>query len=71
MLDSFTDISDRELDAAVRDFRSHHPHCGQVITHGYLNSIGIHVQRYRVRESIARVDPLGSLLHRRQPVTIL
>lgn len=68
-LDSFTDVSDRELDAAVRDFRSRHPHCGQVITHGYLNSVGIHVQRYRVRESIARIDPLGSLLHRRQPVT--
>ena len=54
---SFTDISDEELDAAVRNFRRSHPHCGQVITQGYLNSIGISVQRYRVRNSIARVDP--------------
>jgi hypothetical protein len=53
----------------VRDFRRHHPHSGQVITLGYLNSIGIHVQRYRIRGSIARVDPLGSLLHRHQPIT--
>lgn len=68
-MDSFTDISDQELDAAVRVFRRRHPHSGQVITYGYLNSMGIHVQRYRVRGAIARVDPLGSLLHRRQPVT--
>ena len=36
---------------------------------GHLESISIHVQRYRIRESMHCVDPLGSLLHRRQPIT--
>lgn len=69
LADPFTDISDQELDCVVRDFQNRHPNSGQVLTHGYLNSIGIHVQRYRVRGSIARVDPLGPLLRRRQPIT--
>lgn len=34
---------------------------------GYLESLSIHVQRYR--KSMHRVVPLGSFLHRRQPIT--
>lgn len=67
----FTDISDISLDDLVRDFHHRYPHSGQAMLQGYLYGIGVYVQRYHVRASVARVDPLGSCLHRRQPVVFL
>ncbi len=66
---SFTNISDNDLDGIVRIFRHRHPHSGQSMLQGHLSSIDVHVQRQRIRASISRVDPLGSVLHRQQPVS--
>ncbi len=68
-MSKYCDIADSALDSIVRDFRHNHPHAGQVVIQGYLTSTGVCVQRYRIRKSISRVDPLGSFLHCRQPVT--
>ncbi len=65
----YSDISDSDLDGIVRDITHRHRHTGQTLMQGHLSSIGIHVQRYRIRDSLHRVDPLGSILRRRQPIT--
>ena len=54
----FTDITDAELDGLVQQFMLEH---GSLIEwsmiSGHLKSLGLRVQRQRVRESIVRVDP--------------
>lgn len=66
---SFVDISDNDLDSLVRSFHHNHPQSGVCMLQGYLNSIGTHVQRERVRGSLSRVDPLGSVLRRHQTIS--
>ena len=65
----YTDISDGDLDRIVLEFQQRHPHSGQTLVQGYLCSIGIHIQRHRIRSAISRVDCLGSVFCCRQPVT--
>ena len=68
----YTPISDDQLDAVVRDFVSNFPTAGQKTLAGHLSTLGYRIQRFRVRESLYRVDPLGvqqrsrRLLHRRK-----
>ena len=38
------------------------PNCGHRMMQAHLRSLGICIQRYRVRESLIRVDPVGSAL---------
>ena len=65
----YSDISDAALDAIVRDIRHRHPHSGQSMIQGMLTAMGYLLQRYRVRESLQRIDPLGNLLRRHQPIS--
>ena len=58
-MSKYSDVSGSALDCIVREFRHSHPHAGKVIIQGYLNSTGLCIQRYRIRESIFCVDPLG------------
>ena len=66
-----TEISDSDLDIITADFVHHFPNSGQNSYDGYLRGKGIKIQRYRVRESLSRVDPMGvqrrlrRALHRR------
>ena len=68
----YSAISDNELDALVEDFVSNFPTAGQKTLAGHLSAMGYRIQRYRVRESLYRVDPWGvwersrRLLHRRK-----
>ena len=57
-LTKFSDISDDELDSVTSQFQWDHPNCGQQLILGHLRDRGISVQRYRLRESVARTDPL-------------
>ena len=66
---SFTVISDAELDVIVRRYQDAHPHSGQSILLGHLLSIGIRVQRHRVRSSMDRVDPLRKELRWHQTIS--
>ena len=55
----YTDISDSELDDLAIRYKSTHPHDGERMLIGYLRSQNVHVQRWRIRQSILRVDPEG------------
>ena len=61
-LETFSDISDSDLDDIVGRFHHGSRNIGQAMIQGLLLQQGIHVQRYRVRESIARTDPIGRSL---------
>ena len=65
----YSDITDRELDNIVGSLRRRHPHSGQNMIQGMLTGMGHFLQRYRVRESLQRVDPLSCLLRRHQPIS--
>ena len=68
-LTRYNDISDDELDGIISQFQSDYPNCGQQLILGHLRDKGISVQRYRLRESIARTDPLRRLVRWHQVVS--
>ena len=60
---SFSKLYDDELDKVVRGYiREHGATSGQVYLTGYLRSLGLRVQRRRVRECLARLDPQNRAL---------
>ena len=65
------DIRDDELDQIVSQFVSAFPTSGQNFLDGYLKAHGYRFQRWRIRDSLLRVDPWGieqrsrRILHRR------
>lgn len=69
---SYSDISDCELDIFTGQFVKMHPFSGQRSLEGYLRSLGLRIQRYKLRNSLMRVDPSGVCerlrrsLHRRK-----
>jgi len=62
-LQQFSVISDREIDEIIRDYMSRHG-CttGEPFMSGYFRSLGMHVQRWRIRAAINRVDPRNTAL---------
>ena len=65
----YTDISDNDLDGLIGSIRQRHPHSGQSLIQGLLLSANVHVQRYRIRGALHRIDPLGAILRRNEPIT--
>ena len=69
---SYSDVSDFELDIFTKQFVAMHPFSGQRSLEGYLRSLGLRIQRYKLRNSLMRVDPSGvcdrlrQSLHRRK-----
>ena len=67
----YTDIADPDLDYIVTNFVLRFPSAGQKTLEGFLRSQGFRIQRWRIRESLLRVDPWGveqrsrRILHRR------
>jgi hypothetical protein len=62
-MSGFNQLSDVELDKLVKDFISNHGTAtGQGYVAGYIKSLGLRVQRRRIRESMARVDPQNTAL---------
>ncbi|KAI7810041.1 hypothetical protein IRJ41_020752, partial [Triplophysa rosa] len=72
--DLYTDVSDEELDNIVAEIQRNCPNAGYRIIHGHLRTQGLRIQTLRVRESVQRVDPVGTQMralsistrHRRQ-----
>ena len=65
----YSDISDEELDTIIQQFIGQHGSLvGCSIVSGHLRSLARRIQRQRVRESIARVDPTNS--HIRWAITV-
>ena len=71
-IQEFSQMSDANLDEIVTEFVRNFPSAGQKTLAGYLLSQGHHIQRWRIRESLLRVDPWGveqrsrRVLHRRK-----
>ena len=64
----YTDITDDKLDEIVLEIKKVNPNCGSKVLIGYLSSKGIRVPRDCVRDSLARVDPLGIAARRCQTI---
>ena len=55
---TYSDISDSELDSLVKSIQEEFPNAGLVIVQGRLQSVGFQVERARIRQSLARNDPM-------------
>ena len=58
---TFSEISDHALDEVVRQLTEDFPNCGENMIGQMLRGKGVTVQRYRLRESLHRVDEDGIL----------
>lgn len=68
-INKYTDISDDELDSIIAQIQRENPNCGLQLMYGYLRDRGVHVQRYRLRESALRIDPLRRMVRWQQVVS--
>ena len=59
MITAYDTISDADLDAIVSNVVLSFPSAGQTTLEGILRSRGHHIQRWRIRDSLLRVDPWG------------
>lgn len=57
----YTEITDEELRQVVSDFIRECPDSGIKRVSGFLNSVGLRVQRSRVMETLRTVDPVGTV----------
>ena len=62
-LQRFSNISDEGIDDIIKDYISRHGSTtGEPLMSGYFRSLGLHIQRSRVRASLNRVDPHNTAL---------
>jgi hypothetical protein len=65
----FNAMSNAELDTIVRDFYKHRPDSGLLYLMGHIRTMGIRIQRRRVRGAVKRVNGLGVLIRHHAKVT--
>lgn len=58
----YSKITDHELDIVVADIKHTFPNCGYRLMHGHLLNQGYRVTQMRIRDSLHRVDPDGSVI---------
>ena len=61
---TYSEMTNQELDSVIADIHVEFPLCGYKQMSGHLLSRGIRVQQHRIRESMRRVDPEGTLARR-------
>ena len=59
---SYSDFSDEELDNVVVEITSQFKNCGYKSMRGHLLARGLKVQEHRVRQSMRRTDPEGTVI---------
>ena len=64
----YTNISDEDLDRVILVIKECHPNDGERMMSGHLLQQGIFIQRWRLRASIHRVDPVNTALRRSRTV---
>jgi len=71
-INRFSNITDEELEEVIREFLANQSRLvGFSLVYGFLESILVHVQQYRVRDVLRRLDPLfnqlrwAAIVHRR------
>lgn len=68
---TYSNLTDQLLDEIVGSIKHEFPLCGNKHMAGHLSSRGFRVQQHRIRESMRRVDPEGTIarhlstIHRR------
>lgn len=65
---SYALLSNEELDSIVTSILRNTPNAGETYILGSLRSRGIRIQRWRVRQSLRQVDPIGRSLRRRHAI---
>lgn len=65
---SFSDITNDDLDRLIADIIRQTPGSGETYVTGSLRGRGIRVQRWRVRERLRTVDPVGRALRGRRAI---
>jgi len=58
----YSTMSDSDLDETVKTIKIEFPNCGVRMLHGHLRSHGIRVTEERLRSSMHRTDPNGSVV---------
>lgn len=64
----FAELSNYELNTVVRQILQRTPNAGETYILGSLRSRSIRIQRWRVRQSLHEIDPIGKSLRRRRAV---
>ncbi|MGH0174935.1 UNVERIFIED_CONTAM: hypothetical protein FKN15_068250 [Acipenser sinensis] len=64
----FSAVSDYQLDTVVSEILSQTPNAGETYVIGSLRSRGLHVQRWRIRQSLQHLDPVGRAFRRRRAI---
>jgi hypothetical protein len=60
--DGFDRLSNEGIDEIVEKYRNDHPFTGEKELIGHIRSMNLTIQRYRIRESIHRIDPINTAL---------
>lgn len=66
--EDFSDVSNGDLDEYVREILEVTPSAGRRLVEGGLRQRGLRIQRYRIQESIQRVDPIVTSLRAAQQI---
>ena len=59
---SYSNLTDDQLDLKIKDLISKFPNCGYRRMNGFLLAASIRIQEKRIQQSMRRVDPNGVLL---------
>ena len=58
----YTDINPESIDSLVTEIKLLHPYSGERTVTGIIRSRGLKIQRWKLRESIHRIDPINTAL---------
>lgn len=64
----YTTLSNERLMSIVRQILANTPNAGETYVRGSLRSRGLRVQRWRVRQVLQEIDPIGRCLRRSQAI---
>ena len=62
--DTYSQVSDNDLDHTIAGIKQSHPNDGERLITGHLYRLGIVLPRARIRASIHRVDPINTAIRR-------
>ncbi|KAJ8351968.1 hypothetical protein SKAU_G00234440 [Synaphobranchus kaupii] len=65
---NFHPIPDNQLDAMIREIIRNTPNAGAVLVQGSIVGRGLSIQRWRIRERLNAVDPVGTMFRRRHAI---
>ena len=68
MENSFTDITDEDLDTYMQHALNLTPYSGETYVRGSLRGRGINFRRFRIRESLKRIDGIGRVVRRQYAI---